>query len=273
MYFCCLEKYFIHIAYNGFHYRGWQRQIKRVKTVQGIIEEKLSKVFGYPINAIGCGRTDAMVHANQYVFHIWLNKKVDFDFIFRMNKVLPNDIAVYDIRLMHEEAHARYDATKRTYNYFAHFFKDPLFDGISAYYLLNELDFEKMALATKLFLKYNDYYALCRRPDFNKHTLCEVSKANLYVNARKNRFRLEISSNRFLRGMIRIIALRLIEIGMGKLSLQQLESYLVDKKTERVLHAAHPQGLYLSKIEYPYIKFEDRAGFVETLSQGLKLLP
>jgi len=269
-----LKRYFLHIAYKGYNYRGWQRQAntKTRNTIQEILENKFKQVFGYPVVIFGCGRTDAMVSASQYVLHIKLKEEIDFDFIFRLNKGLPHDIAILDIVLMDNRGHARFDATKRTYNYFAHFRKSPFLEDVSGFYLLENLDFKKIKQAVDLFTKYDDYYAFCRRADSYKHTICDVSVSNLYVNESQTRMRFEISANRFLRGMIRILAAQLIEVGIGKTSVDELESFLINKRADRVLDAAHPQGLYLSKIEYPYIDFPDKSNFLEPLSSGLIML-
>ena len=116
----------------------------------------------------------------------------------RYRKGLPDDIAILDIVLMDNRGHARFDATKRTYNYFAHFRKSPFLEDVSGFYLLENLDFKKIKQAVDLFTKYDDYYAFCRRADSYKHTICDVSVSNLYVNESQTRMRFEVSANRFL---------------------------------------------------------------------------
>ena len=117
-------RYFFHIGYNGSNYRGWQRQNKAI-SVQQIFEENLSLVLKHPITCIGCGRTDAEVHANQFFFHIDVTQDWDFDLLLRLNIMLPRDIAVFDIIKVEDNSHAQFDAISRTYNYFIHTYKDP----------------------------------------------------------------------------------------------------------------------------------------------------
>ena len=99
---------------------------------------------------MGCGRTDAMVHASQFFFHVDVDKEWDFDLLFRLNKNLPADIAIFEIILMKDNQHARFDATQRTYDYFMHTYKDPFLHSMSALYLEKDLDLEKMKAATAL---------------------------------------------------------------------------------------------------------------------------
>jgi Pseudouridylate synthase len=117
-------RYFFHIAFNGSNYRGWQRQSK-AHNVQQVVEETLTKVLKVPTFTTGCGRTDAQVNASQFFFHVDIYREWDFDLLFRLNKTLPDDIAVYDILPVSHNQHARFDATARTYDYFIHTYKDP----------------------------------------------------------------------------------------------------------------------------------------------------
>ena len=125
--------YFLHIAYDGSQYRGWQYQ-PDVTSVQEVIEEKMKKIFKKNITVFGCGRTDAEVHASQYILHIELSEPLDFDLKFRLNKNLPDDISVYDVLPMQDDQHARYDAISRSYDYYIHLYKDPLLSKYSSYY-------------------------------------------------------------------------------------------------------------------------------------------
>lgn len=254
-------RYFFHIAYRGNNYSGWQRH-KNANTVQQIIEEALGQILKYPVAINGCGRTDAGVNASQYFFHVDILKEWNFDLKFRLNRLLPEDIAVFDIIAMQGLPHARFDATKRTYNYFIHTEKDPFLSGISSFYQLSHLDFDNMNRAVALLTKYNDYRAFCTTPDKNEHTICYVSQAQLFTDLSSKRIRFQVSSNRFLSKMIRIITGKLLKIGTGKLSVDEFESYLITKETPKTLDPAYPQGLYLSKIIYPYLDLEPNSSFM-----------
>lgn len=264
LYLCLMSKpqrFFFHIGYNGSAYSGWQKHAG-VFTVQQSIENALSKLFKTTVEVIGCGRTDAQVHAAQFFFHADLVHQQDFDLKFRLNKVLPADIAVFDIIAMDGLPHARFDAVQRKYDYLIHTHKDPFLTGLSSLYLGDELDIKKINQAASLLPLYNDYAAFCKSPAKNEHTICHVSAAEITANANNDRFRFEISSNRFLSRMIRIIMGKLLKVGVGQLSVDEFESYLITKKTPAKLEPAHPQGLFLSKVTYPYMDLQAKSNFL-----------
>ncbi len=229
--------------------------------MQEVIENVLKKVVKTPVIINGCGRTDAQVHASQYIFHVDLAETYDFDLLTRLNHALPPDIAIFAILPVHDKAHARFDATQRTYDYFIHTQKDPFLHGCSALYDYKNLDLQSMKRAVDLLAQYNDYYAFCKSPASYEHTVCQVSSAHLWVDKSGERLRFQVTSNRFLRGMIRIIVGRLLEIGLGKLSVEAFEQHLRARQTPRIITSAYPQGLYLSKIVYPYLDLPQRTEF------------
>ncbi len=229
--------------------------------VQEIIEAVLEKVVKIPVSVNGCGRTDAQVHASQYIFHADLEETYDFDLRTRLNRALPPDIAIFDILPVHVKAHARFDATQRTYDYFIHSQKDPFLQGSSALYDHQNLDLRSMKDAVDLLADYDDYYAFCKSPASYENTICRVSSAYLWRDKSGERLRFQMTSNRFLRGMIRIIVGRLLEIGLGKLSVEAFEHHLRTRQTPRIITSAYPQGLYLSKIVYPYLDLPPRTEF------------
>lgn len=253
-------RYFLHIGYNGINYHGWQRQRDAV-SIREVLEAGISKILKTDVMCIGCGRTDSQVHASQYFLHMDVEKKWDFDLLFRLNKLLPGDIAVFDIIPVESNAHARFDAVLRTYDYFIHTYKDPFLNERSSYYPERNLKLDKMKQATTLLTKYNDFRALCLTPDKQNSTICNVTSAQLYADKNVDRLRFRISSNRFLRGMIRIIIAKLLDIGTGVLSVDEFESYLITKKTPKLIKPAFPQGLYLSKVTYPYLDIPPRTEF------------
>jgi tRNA pseudouridine38-40 synthase len=250
-------RYFLHIAYSGTNYRGWQMQTKSV-SVQEIFERTLSQVFKKQIHVVGCGRTDAEVHASQYFLHFENKDTWEFDLVFRLNKMLPKDIAVFDCIPVEADKHARFHAVKRTYDYFLHTVKDPFLRNVSTLYTENKLDALKMAEAVVILVKYNDYGAFCKTPDAHSTTLCKVTKAILFHNENQTRLRFQISSNRFLRGMIRILVGNLLQIGAGKMTLEEFEELLITKNRPKKLEMAHPQGLFLSEVQYPFLNIETK---------------
>ena len=245
-------RYFLHIAYNGNNYRGWQK-LPGIVSLQQVIETTLSQILKESVSIIGCGRTDAQVHASQFFFHFDVDLQLEFDLLFRLNKCLPNDITVYDVIPMEGLPHARFDAIQRSYDYYIHMQKDPFLVGLSSYYPLVNLNLDRMKEAVGLLTNYNDYSCFCKSPLKYEHTICHVSKAQLFINNDQTRIRFHISSNRFLAGMIRIIMGKLIEIGNSSLALVDFEQYLKSNITPKTIIPVYAQGLYLSKVTYPYL--------------------
>ncbi|GAB3528205.1 tRNA pseudouridine(38-40) synthase TruA [Pontibacter brevis] len=253
-------RYFFHIGYNGTNYRGWQRHPYGVN-VQQTIEDALRQVLKLPAAIVGCGRTDAQVHASQFFFHLDVEKPWDFDLLFRLNKVLPPDIAVFDIIPMEGMPHARFDATQRSYDYFIHTYKDPFLNSVSSLYLVRNLDLDKMKRATAMLPKYCDYKYLCLTPAEHDSTICHVTSAKWLSDKNGDKLRFQVTANRYLSRMIRIIVGKLFRIGMGELSVDEFESYLAAEKAPKALTPAYPQGLYLSKVTYPYLNLPTRRSF------------
>ena len=252
-------RYFFHAGYHGWRYRGWQRQ-EGYASIQQVLEDAFSRIFKMPVTVYGCGRTDAQVSASQYFFHADLPAQPGFDLLFRINKVLPDDIAIFDILPVEATCHARYDVSQRTYDYFIHTCKDPFLATTSAMYA-GKLDAEKMKAALALLPQYTDYRGFCRSPEKHNHTLCEVSAAELFSDAAGRRFRIRISANRFLKTMVRMLAGRVIETGKGLFTPEQFEHALQSGEQPVPLFPAYPQGLYLSKVSYPYLDLPAGAAF------------
>lgn len=219
--------------------------------MQEVMENCLSSALGQKLSSIGCGRTDAKVHASQFFFHFDLAKRFDFDLKYRLNKMLPDDIAVFNIYEVEGTPHAQFSATSRTYNYFIHTQKDPFLSELSALYP-NKFDLEKMARAVSIIPLYGDFKNTCRCPSRHSSTLCELSSANLFTLANGNMIRFEITANRFLQGMVRLLAQRLIDVGTGEITLEEFNLYLSNQMTTKKVKAAHPQGLYLTSVTYPF---------------------
>ncbi|MDA9554797.1 tRNA pseudouridine(38-40) synthase TruA [Pelobium sp.] len=267
-------RYFFHIAYQGKNYSGWQKQ-RNIFSVQQVLEDELSKILKTPTAIIGCGRTDAKVNASQFFFHADLEKQADEHLLFRLNKSLPKDIAVFDIIQMENQPHCRFDAIQRKYDYLIHTYKDPFLSDCSSLYLNLSLDFHQLKKATDLLVKYNDYRCFCTSPDKNEHTICHVSEAKWWISKNGNQLRFQISANRFLSKMIRITVGQLLKVGKGELSVDAFEHYLKHKETPKILYPAHPQGLYLSKITYPYLDLAPKPDFLglQKIAADWQLIP
>jgi tRNA pseudouridine38-40 synthase len=263
-------RYFIHLGYDGSSYSGWQRQKETNNTVQETIEKTLSLVFKKPVSAYGCGRTDAGVHASQYIIQIDLDEAPTFDLKFLLNKNLPDNIAVFEVFEVTNNQHVRYDAVSRTYDYFIHWKKDPVLLSYSSFYEDYTLDFDLMKKAAALILKTKDFKALCKQPDTYDNTFCEITKSELSVNEEEGRLRYTISGNRFLRGMVRICVFFLLDVGRGKITLDEFEQVLNQEKELKEKIPAFPNGLYLSKVEYPFLELKDSHYLIKMLKVGLE---
>ena len=213
-------------------------------------------MFKYRVIVDGCGRTDAMVHASQYFAQIRVKETISDDFLFVINKLLPNDISVHNVIEVSDDRNVQLDAKFRTYDYYFHIYHDPFISHLSSCYLLKEIDIEKIQQAVGLLTKYQDYRAFCTVPDRHNHTLCDVSHAKFYINKEGNQFRFQITANRFLQSMIRIIVQKLIEIGVGEFTVEEFQQCLISTESPKFLKKAYPQGLYLSKVVYPYLELD-----------------
>lgn len=253
-----MQNYFFHISYKGTNYRGWQRQ-RNAFGIQEAIETCLGKVFKQKIIILGCGRTDAEVNALQYFFHINIDKEVGDEFVETINQNLPKDIVLHDIILNDKNYHAQFDATERTYDYFIHTQKNPFFAEQSAFYPLQDLNLKKIEQAGKVLLNYSDFKAFCKTPDRHDTTICKVKSVNVFKANSSQAYRIQITADRFLKSMMRIIVYNLLEVGMGKIEVLDFENYLKTNTAPEFINLAYPQGLYLSKIKYPFLDLKPKA--------------
>lgn len=262
-------RYFIHLGFDGSDYSGWQRQKDTSNTVQEVIEKTLSQLFKQTVSVYGCGRTDAGVHASQYIVQINLDEAPLFDLKFRLNKNLPSSIAVFEVIKVNEDQHVRHDAFSRTYDYFIHWNKDPALVRYSSFYEDLEVNIDLMRKAAALIQGNKDFKALCKQPDSYNHTLCEISNCEVFINEEQGRLRVSITSNRFLRGMVRICVFFLMEVGTGNMTLDEFAAILNQEKELKEKWPAHPNGLFLSKVEYPFLKLNDSHNLIKMLKLGL----
>ena len=245
-------RYFIHFAYKGTPFHGWQKQNNAI-TVQSVLEEKLSVILREKIETLGCGRTDTGVHAKQYYAHFDYAKPFPKNFLNRLNKLLPLEIGVYKIFRVEDEAHARFDASRRTYKYFIHFQKDPFVEESSWQIGNYKADIELMNLAAKELLNFKDFSPFEKKGSDNLNSLCTLFEAKWDILPQNSGMVFTISANRFLRNMVRRIVACLIEIGMGRMNKQIMIEALETKTYFEVGLTAPAKGLHLWEINYPYI--------------------
>lgn len=243
-----MQRYFIELSYNGTDYFGWQRQPKDI-SVQEAIESSLSKMqSNKEVKVVGCGRTDSGVHAHHFILHVEIPEIADLDkFTFKLNRMLPSSVAIQKVYEVDSEKHARFSAKARTYRYFIHQTKDPFGEGLS-WYFPKELDFNAMNIAAKHFLGKQDFTSLSKLHTDVKTNICTVSKAEWTVLDQGAFF--EITADRFLRNMVRASVGTLIDVGLGKISADDVKSILAAKDRQAASTSVPAHGLYLWKVEY-----------------------
>lgn len=244
------QRYFIHLAYNGANYCGWQTQ-PQLPTVQETLEKALSTLLRQPIAIVGCGRTDTGVHASDFYAHFDAEGIVDCDQLcFKLNSFLPSDIAVFRIFPVAANAHARFDATARTYQYHVSDRRLPFRQGLySRIYFAP--DIERMNEAARVLMEYEDFTSFAKLHTQVKTNICHLSQAEWTQQGDEWVF--TIRSNRFLRNMVRSVTGTLLDIGRGKLTIDGLRRIVEQKDRCAAGVSMPPQGLFLCKVEYEYI--------------------
>jgi len=241
-------RYFIELSYNGSAYFGWQKQPKDT-SVQEVLENALSTLLKTPISIMGAGRTDTGVHASQMFAHFDFN--ADFDannLIFKLNSFLPKDIAIHNIFKVKEDAHTRFNALSRTYLYRITLEKN-VFTTENVYYIKQQLDVEKMNEASKILFNYKDFQCFSKSNTDVKTYNCNIMKAEWALE--NNELRFTIKADRFLRNMVRAIVGTMVNIGLGKINVDDLHTIIKSKNRSEAGFSVPAQALYLTKIEYP----------------------
>ena len=222
-----MRRYFIYLGYNGKNFRGWQIQPNGM-TVQQSIEEALAILMRTPVPIVGAGRTDAGVHARLMIAHFdWEGPIEDLAFLAeKLNRLLPKDIAVYKIVPVVPEAHARFDATSRTYKYYVTTKKDP-FNHELVYKLPGRLDFEAMNEACKVLFDYIDFTSFSKLHTDVKTNNCHIQHAGWTQEG--DIWVFTIRADRFLRNMVRAIVGTLLEVGRGRLTIDGFRNVIEAK--------------------------------------------
>lgn len=249
-----MARYFIHLAYNGTNYCGWQTQ-PELPTVQLTLEQALSTLLRRKIAVVGCGRTDTGVHASDFYAHFsvgYAEGEPPIDcarLVFKLNSFLPADIAIFDIFPVHDKAHARFDATARTYQYHVSDKRLPFQQGLySRIYF--QPDLELMNQAAKVLMEYEDFTSFAKLHTDVKTNICHLSQA--HWDTVGDEWVFTIRSNRFLRNMVRSVTGTLLDVGRGKLSLDGLRQIVERKDRCAAGVSMPPQGLFLMKVEYDF---------------------
>lgn len=247
------SRYFVELSYKGTAYSGWQRQ-NNAESVQSTIEASFSTILNTPIKVTGCGRTDAGVHASQYFLHFDHNGGLPEDFLSRLNKFLPKDIAIKRIIPVAEGAHTRFDATRRSYEYYLNFYKNPFSHQLSwFYYGGSQLSIDRLNACAQLLLEFGEFAPFCKTGSDVKTMKCALSRSEWIAHPENDQLVYHVTSNRFLRGMVRLIVGTCVLVAEEKLSLDSIRESLEQQVSLKKSWSAPPDGLYLSEVCYDYI--------------------
>lgn len=243
-----MQRYFVWFSYDGTNYHGWQIQ-PNDNSVQEELQNALSKLLRKEIEVVGAGRTDAGVHARQMAAHFDYEEDIDVQQLaYRINRIVPRDIAVQKVERVGQEMHARFSATKRTYHYYIHQAKDP-FNRFYSCELHYPLDFELMNEAASHLLDVEDFGAFCKSHTDVKTTLCDVTEAR-WIQTSPTSWYFRISANRFLRNMVRAVVGTLIEVGRHRMTLDEFDAVVAGKKRTAAGESMPGNALFLESVEY-----------------------
>lgn len=256
------QRYFIELAYDGTNYHGWQVQPNAV-TVQELLDKALTTLLRQPIETTGCGRTDTGVHAKDFFAHLDVEapqppeggaeggfQKFPLQGVRGLNALLPYDIAVKQIIPVHPEAHARFDATLRSYEYHIHFEKNPFLKGYS-WLLRDTPNLYLMNGAAAIVMEYTDFSCFSKSNTQVKTNNCKIAKAE-WVET-ENGIVFHISADRFLRNMVRAIVGTLLMVGKGEMQPGDIRKIIESKNRSNAGMSVPACGLYLTEIKYPYL--------------------
>jgi tRNA pseudouridine38-40 synthase len=274
-------RYFAEISYRGTHYNGWQIQENTANTVQNLINKALGFLLRHEVETFAGGRTDAGVHCKSQFIHfetpiILTETKFEItqvipetinettlnitiykhDFLHKLNRILPDDIYVKNIIKVKPNAHARFDAISRAYEYHISLEKNPFAEGLMLRHW-HKLDVHLMNEAAKLLTQYSDFECFSKVKTDVKTFNCNIYRAEWIKNDDNNMLIFHIKANRFLRGMVRAIVGTLIDVGRGKTTQEGFENIILSKKRTQAGRNVSPQGLFLTEIAYPKTIFLD----------------
>ncbi|MBQ2368312.1 MAG: tRNA pseudouridine(38-40) synthase TruA [Bacteroidaceae bacterium] len=244
-----MARYFIYLSYDGSNYHGWQIQ-PNAATVQETIEKALTLLMRQPVEITGAGRTDTGVNASTMVAHADFPGEIDCkQTVYRLNRMLPPDIAIHSIKPVTETAHARFDALSRRYRYHISTAKNPFTRRYSCR-VTGELDFEAMNSAAATLPEYTDFTSFSKLHTDTKTNNCKVTKAQ-WVQTSASEWYFEIEADRFLRNMVRAIVGTLLMVGRGKISVEGFREIIEKKQRSEAGDSALAQALFLEEVKYP----------------------
>lgn len=243
-----MHRYFIRLSYDGTNYHGWQIQ-PNGNSVQEEIQKALTTILRTDMEIVGAGRTDAGVHASDMAAHFDIDREIDGgQLTYRLNRILPRDIAIKSVYEVSEDMHARFSAVSRTYHYYIHTQKDPFLRKYSCE-LHYDLDFQLMNEAASHLLNVSDFKAFCKSHTDVKTTLCNVTEAR-WVKQSDYSWYFVISANRFLRNMVRAVVGTLIEVGRRRISIEEFDSIVEGRERTQAGESMPGNALFLEEVKY-----------------------
>ena len=246
-------RYFAELSFKGTNYVGWQYQ-PTGKSVQATIGEALSVIMREEISVMGCGRTDAGVHAKQFFIHFDISKPLIDNLMGRINKFLPKDIAIKRFIEVEDTAHARFNATHRAYEYHIEYYKNPLTTDTAYFYpSAHQLDIKLLQEAAKLLLNYDEFFPFCKAQTDVKTMCVDLRECRWTLDEKEDHLVFHIAANRFLRGMVRLIVGMCLNVAMHKIPLAEVKKAMDEQTRIDRSHSVPAHGLYLTKVEYPFI--------------------
>lgn len=245
-------RYFLTLSYKGTHFAGWQVQ-PNAASVQATLEAALETILREKTPVTGCGRTDAGVHAQYFVAHFDAKNDLPTSLLNSLNSLLPDDIAIQHIRVVADEAHARFDAFERGYEYHISTRKDPFSTQTAWHYPMHaHLDFDKMQEMAAILPLFSEFFPFCKTNSGVEHYRCTLLQAHWEKEPEQARWVFHIRANRFLRGMVRLIVGASIQVGRGQLEISQIEEALQKQIALPKSLSVPPHGLFLTDVKYPF---------------------
>ena len=249
-----MPRYFLEVSYKGTAYSGFQTQ-QNANTVQAEIEKAFQILQKDKIIMTGSSRTDAGVHALQNFFHfdsinplgLWKEEETGAQFVYKLNAILPDDIVIKNLKLVSDNAHCRFDAISREYNYYIYNKKNPFLKEM-AFFFPYKLDIEKLKFAAEIIKTYDDFTSFSKRNTQAKTFICNIHESKWVI--KDNQLVYNVKANRFLRGMVRALTATMLKVGRGKLTIDEFKNIIESKDCTRASFAVPAHGLFLIAVEY-----------------------
>lgn len=249
-------RYALELAYDGTPFIGWQNQSEGKGTsIQGRLEECVSRILREEISLVGCGRTDTGVHARYFVAHFDTGQEINKEeFLFRLNRTLPAEIAVYDLKPVNDRFHARFSPLSRKYEYHLHTSKDPFLIRTS-YYRFGKIDLDKINEACKYLLQLQNFRSFSKAKTNVKTFNCRLDECYWEEKSKGEGYVFHVKADRFLRNMVRAMVGTLIDVGTDKMSLDQLKEAMEKQDRSATGKSVPANGLFLTEVNYNWSEF------------------